>query len=135
MKKSVKSLLLLSIMTILLLALTGCGKNKLVATKSSEENDIFGKYEEKLEISFKDDKANKIVWTLEFEEEDNAKTLAELFEEYKSEMEGLEVEQKDKKVILTMNSDAFAKQEGLDDNSLSREEIKKSLEEDGYEVK
>ena len=137
MKKTIKSLLLLSIMAIILLALTGCGGNKLVATKSSDGDDIFGKYEEKIEISFKDDKANEIVWTMEFEEEENAETLAEFFDEYQDEMEGLEVKQKGKKVILTMDSKAFAEQEGLseDDNSLSREEIKKSLEEDGYEVK
>lgn len=134
MKRTAKSLLLVAIMAIILLALTGCGGNKLVATRSNDDTGV-GKYEEKIEVSFKDDKANEIVWTMEFEEEDDAETLAELFEEYKSDMEGLEVEQKGKKVILTMSSDAFADQKDMDDDSMSREEIKKSLEESGYEVK
>ena len=63
MKKTAKSIVLALVMGLLLIALTGCGANKLVATKSSDD-EFMGKYEEKIEISFKDDKADQIVWTM-----------------------------------------------------------------------
>lgn len=134
MKKTAKSILLVAVMAIILLALTGCGSKKLVATKSSDEAGI-GKYEEKIEVTFKDDKADKIVWTMEFEDEEKAESLAKVFESLGSEMEGFEFEHKGKKVILSMDSKAFADQQDLDDNSMSREELKKELEEEGYKVK
>ena len=129
MKKTAKSILLVAIMAILLLALTGCGGDKLVATKSSDE------YDEKLEISFKDDKIEEIVWTMEFSEEEDAESFVKIFNELGDEMEGMEVEQKGKKVVLTVDAETFAELEGYDNESISKDEIKKSLEEDGYEVK
>lgn len=130
MKKTSRSILLVAIMAVILFALTGCGNKKLVATKSTDESGI--KYEETIEISFKDDKANEIVWTLEFEDADMAKTFAGFLDT--DEIEGLKVEQKDKKVVMTMDSEAFAEMEG-DDEDLSRDAIKKDLEDDGYTVK
>ena len=129
MKKTAKSILLVAIMAILLLALTGCGGDKLVATKSSDE------YDEKLEISFKDDKIEEIVWTMEFSEEEDAESFVKIFNELGDEMEGMEVEQNGKKVVLTVDAETFAELEGYDNESISKDEIKKSLEEDGYEVK
>ena len=64
MKKTAKSILLVMVMAVLLLALTGCGENKkLVATKDGEDN-FFGKYKETIEITFKDKKADKIVFVV-----------------------------------------------------------------------
>lgn len=136
MKRTAKSLFLALVMGLLLFALTGCGSNKLVATKSTED-DYMGKYEEKIEISFKDNKANEIVWTMEFEEEEKAKSVASVFELASSseEMKGMEVEQDGKKIVLKMDAETFASQEDLDDDSLSKDEMKKSLEDDGYKVK
>ena len=131
MKKIAKSLLLVLIMATMLLALTGCGGNKLVATKSSDE------YEEKIEISFKDDKIKEVVMTMEFDEESKAEEFVALFKLLGEEAEGIEVEQKNKKVVITLDAETFAEMEGIDadDKSMSKEEIKKSLEEDGYKVK
>lgn len=129
MKKTAKSILLVAIMAILLLALTGCGGDKLVATKSSDE------YDEKIEISFKDDKIEEIVWTMEFSEEEDAESFVEIFEELGDESEGMDVKQKGKKVVLTVDAETFAELEGYDNESVSKDEIKESLEEDGYEVK
>ena len=136
MKKTAKSLLLALVMGLLLIALTGCGSNKLVATKSSDD-EFMGKYEEKIEVSFKNDKADQIVWTMEFEDEDKAESVASIFKMANSSDEDskIDVEQKGKKVTLKMDAKSFASQEDMDDNSLSKEEMKKSFEEEGYTVK
>lgn len=136
MKKTAKSIILALVMGLLLIALTGCGANKLVATKSSDD-EFMGKYEEKIEISFKDDKADQIVWTMEFEDEDKAESVASIFKLANNSDEDtkIDVEQKGKKVTLKMDAKSFASEEDMDDNSLSKEEMKKSLEDEGYTVK
>lgn len=136
MKKTAKSIILALFMGLLLIALTGCGANKLVATKSSDD-EFMGKYEEKIEISFKDDKADQIVWTMEFEDEDKAESVASIFKLASNSDEDtkIDVEQKGKKVTLKMDAKSFASEEDMDDNSLSKEEMKKSLEDEGYTVK
>lgn len=133
MKRTVKSALLLAVLAVILFALTGCG-NKLVATKT-ESDSMFGEYKETVEVSFKNDKADKIKMTMEFEDEDKAKSLAELYELAAGSIDGLEVEQKGKKVTITMDPDTFAEEEGLDEDELTKESIKKALEEAGYTVK
>lgn len=136
MKKTAKSIVLALVMGLLLIALTGCGANKLVATKTSDD-EFMGKYEEKIEISFKDDKADQIVWTMEFEDEDKAESVASIFKLASNSDEDtkIDVEQKGKKVTLKMDAKSFASEEDMDDNSLSKEEMKKSLEDEGYTVK
>lgn len=136
MKKTAKSIVLALVMGLLLIVLTGCGANKLVATKSSDD-EFMGKYEEKIEISFKDDKADQIVWTMEFEDEDKAESVASIFKLASNSDEDtkIDVEQKGKKVTLKMDAKSFASEEDMDDNSLSKEEMKKSLEDEGYTVK
>ncbi|MBR3673513.1 MAG: hypothetical protein IKN65_04375 [Clostridia bacterium] len=136
MKKLVKGSLLLMVVAIMLMALTGCGKNKLVATKSnSSENSLLGAYDEKIEITFKKDKADKIVWTMEFEDESKAKSAAGLYQMASSEIEGLEVKQDGKKVVLNMSVEAYAKTADMKDEDLSRDAFKKELEDEGYTVK
>ena len=128
MKKAIKISAILAIIAMLMLALTGCGKDEsknkssnndnLVATKSGEDS-FFGKYEETVEISFKDNKADKIVMTRELEDEEKAESISS---------DG-------KKIIITLEPKTFAEQESLNDEDLSRDSLKKELEEDGYEIK
>lgn len=136
MKKTVKSPLLLVFMAVMLFALTGCGNNKLIATKStSAEDSMSGACEEKIEVTFKKDKAEKIVWTMEFEDESNASTMAGLYKLASSEIGDIEIEQDGKKVILTMDSNVFAKSSDLKEDDLTRESITKTLEDEGYTIK
>ncbi len=145
MKKAIKISAILAIIAMLMLALTGCGKDEsknkssnndnLVATKSGEDS-FFGKYEETVEISFKDNKADKIVMTRELEDEEKAESISSVFEYLdESEMEGMKVERDGKKIIITLEPKTFAEQESLNDEDLSRDSLKKELEEDGYEIK
>ena len=136
MKKLVKGSLLLMVVAMILMALTGCGKNKLIATKSnSADSSLLGAYDEKIEVTFKNDKADKIVWTMEFEDENKAKSAAGLYQMASSEIEGLEVKQDGKKVVLNMSVKAFADSADMKDEDLSKDAFKKALEEQGYTVK
>ena len=134
MKKTVKSVLLMLVMAVMLFALTGCGGNKLVATRDVSEDDTFGNYKETIEVTFKDDKADKITMTMEFEDKEKAEAIASVYKLAGDELEGVETEQKGKKFIMTMSAEAFANEEGFDE-SLSKDDLKKALEEEGYEVK
>lgn len=132
MKKSIKVALVLAVLALALVLLAGCGSKKLVATKTTEESGM--KIEEKMEITFnKDDKVEKVVETMTFEDEDTAKMMVEMFAG-SEEMEGFEVKQDGKSMIMTMDAKTFAEMEGEED-SMTREQIKKELEEDGYTVK
>ena len=132
MKKSIKIATLLVILALALVLLAGCGKNKLVATKTTEEGGI--KLEEKMEITFgKDDKIETVVETMTFEDEETAKSMADIFGG-SDEVEGFEVKQDGKSMIMTMDAKTFTELEGEEDN-MSKEDIKKELEEEGYTVK
>lgn len=138
MKKTIKNIALVLVMGIMLVLLTGCGGNKLVATKTSED-DTMGKYNEKIEITFKNNKANEIKMTYEFEDKSNADSMYSLLNLGMAmageEVEGLKVEQDDKKVIMTMDSKAFEEQEGTNDEEMTKDALKAKLEEQGYKVK
>lgn len=139
MKKVAKSLVLLLIMSLILVALTGCGGDKLVATKTTEDDSMFGTYEEEIEISFKGDKADKIKMTLKFEKEDTAKSAYAIFNLGASiledEAEDYDVKQSGKKLIIEMSATAYENQEYLKEEDMTKEALKTSLEEDGYKVK
>lgn len=137
MKRALKSVLLASLMVIMLLALTGCG-NKLVATKETEDSTM-GKYKEEIEVSYKGDKVNSVKMTYEFDNEDKAKGMKALFDLGVSgadEDVGYKVEQKGKKLIMTFDAKAYEEMtDGDEEANMTKEELKKSLEEDGYKVK
>ena len=135
MKKTLKVLLLVAFMSVVLLALTGCG-NKLVATRETEEDGM--KVEEKIEISFKKDKVNKVKMTYKFDTEENAELMAGIFKmgmAMSEEDMGFEVEQKGKKVVIELDAKAYAEMSGEEVSEVSKEELKKQLKEDGYKVK
>ena len=128
MKKVVKSVALLAVMVMVIAFLAGCG-NKLVATKTTDDEDM-GKYDEKIEVTFKNDKAQEVKMTYTFEKEESAKSLASMYEFLGGD--DIKVETDGKKVILTMSAeDSF----GSEEDEMSRDEIKALLEEQGYTVK
>lgn len=132
MKNIRKSIIFVAMLSAILLALTGCGSKKLVATKSTDQYGV--KYEETIEVSFKNDKANEIVWTLDFDDESFAETYSSLYESVASE-DGFKIERDGKKVVMTLDSEAFAKLQDGSDSDDSRDAVKKSLEDEGYTVK
>lgn len=149
MKKTVKSLFVLMIMAILLVGMTGCGDDEkskkdkdeanesnngtLVATKSGED-DFYGKYDERIEVTFKDGKAEKIVMTRELENENTAKSIEKVIS-YLNTEEGMKFEVEGKKIIITFDAKTYIAEQGIKDGDLSRDSFKKVLEEAGYTVK
>lgn len=142
MKKTLKVLLLVAFLSVMLFALTGCG-NKLVATKESEDPEM-GKMKERIEISFKKDKVNEVKMQYTFKDKETAEkaekqfnAMLALMTAFSDEEVGMEVKRSGKKVVMELDAEAFAEMMGEDveDLEVSKEELKESLEEEGYKVK
>ena len=134
MKKTLKSLLLVSFMLVILLALTGCG-DKLVATRETEEMGM--KMEEKIEVSFKDDKVNKVKMTYTFDSKEQAESMKSLFTlgmSMSGETTNLDIKQSGKKLTIEADAEAYAELAG-EDVDISKDELREQLEEEGYTVK
>lgn len=139
MKKAVKSIALLALISMFLVLLAGCGGNKLVATKETED-DYMGKCKEIITITFKNDKATNVEMTAEFDKKETATQMYSLFNLGMSMSEGkapegMSVKQDGKKVIVTMDAATYAEQNGKKDEDMTKEAFKKALEDDGYTVK
>ena len=134
MKKTLKSLLLVSFMLVILLALTGCG-DKLVATRETEEMGM--KIEEEIEVSFKDDKVNKVKMTYTFDSKEQAESMKSLFTlgmSMNGETTNLDIKQSGKKLTIEADAEAYAELAG-EDVDISKDELREQLEEEGYTVK
>ena len=135
----IKSVALLLIMAIALVLLTGCGGNKLVATKTTEDGTI-GKYKEEMTVTFKDDKVNEIEMSMEFDDEEKAKAMYSLYNVGASmsddeSLKGMKVEQKGKKLVIKMDAKAYAESAGVSEDAMTKDALKSALEAQGYEVK
>lgn len=130
MKKVSKSLVIVAIMAMFVLALTGCGANKLVATKTISESGL--KYEEKMEFTFKNKKAENVTDTWTFDDEEMAKTLYEYMKEGDKD---LDIKRDGKKVIIKDKAKNIASEYDLKEDELTKDNLKKKLEEKGYTVK
>jgi len=131
-------------MLVAVLALTGCG-NKLVATKDVEGTSSEPKHSEKIEISFKKDKVNKVKMIYTFDNKDDAKkfvdsynaliALASAFTSGDEKNSLPTIEQKGKKTIIEMDAKMYAEMSGETEAGMTKEEVKASLEKQGYKVK
>lgn len=139
MKKSLKILAVVAFLFVILVSLTGCG-NKIVATKETTEDGIT--YKEKVEIKLKDEKVDTIKMTMTFEDKDTAEKMKEKLDQRIAMLKmmgmdssGIEIEGKGKKIIMNLDANAFATMGGVEITETSKDDIKKSLEEEGYKVK
>ena len=140
MRKVLTNVGLLLIMGMMLILLTGCGADKLIATKTTQDDFMgLGRYEEKVEVEFKNDKVTGIEMTYEFEKKEAAEGMTAILNlgisTSEEELEGITVKQKGNKVIMTMDAQMFAEQEGVSEKEMKKEAMRSSLEEDGYTVK
>lgn len=139
MKKTLKAVIFALVIGILVISLTGCGSDKIVATKTTED-EMMGSCKEEITITFKNDKVETIKMSMEFDNEETAQGMYGILSlgmsmDEAGELEGLEIEQKGKKLIMKMDATTYAETEGVSDEDMSKEALKKSLEEDGYTVK
>lgn len=128
MNKTIKFIIAVVMMLATLLTLTACGGNKIVATKETNEGLGFSA-KEKLEITFKGDEVKKAVETMEFKNKDEAEAFAALLKV--ADEDGIKIKKSGKKVTITFTKDAFKDSF----SGANKDEIKKSLEEQGYKVK
>ncbi|MBR3721108.1 MAG: hypothetical protein IKN09_05190 [Clostridia bacterium] len=144
MKKTAKSLLIVMIMAMVLATLTGCGdkksdkekksdSNTLVATKTLNDSTL-GTYKETVEISFENDKAKKVTITMDFEEEKDAESAEAMLKYVAQVSENISFERNGKAIVATMGTEEFIGQENLDDEDLSKDSLRKELEDDGYTI-
>lgn len=138
MKKVAKSVALILVMGMVLVLLAGCGSNKLVATKTTED-EMMGNYKEEVVMTFKKDKVTNIEMSMEFDKEETAAAMYSMFNMGLSmsgeNMEGMEAKQDGKKFIITMDAKAYAESEGVSDEEMTKDAMKAALEADGYTVK
>lgn len=139
MKKSLKILAVVAFLFVILVSLTGCG-NKIVATKETTEDGIT--YKEKVEIKLKDDKVDTVKMTMTFEDKETAEKMKEELDQgiamlkmMGMDSSGIEIEGKGKKIIMNLDANAFATMGEVEITETSKDDIKKSLEEEGYKVK
>ncbi len=129
MKKLLKITSLIAVVAMLLLALTGCGGNKIVGTMEEDGN------KSKIEMSFdKNDKLTKMVMTYEFKDKDAAK---EMYDSSKEEAKdsGIKVKKSGKKVTITMKANDFSKKFGVEADQLDKDTMKQFAKFMGYEIK
>lgn len=139
MKKTLKGLALALVMGLIVISLTGCGSDKLVATKTTQD-EMMGNYKEEAVITFKNDKVETIEISMEFDNEEMTQGMYGLLSlgmsmDTEGELEGLKIEQKGKKIIMKMDAETYAKSEGVSDEEMTKEALKEALEKDGYTVK
>ncbi len=139
MKKTLKALLLAVVIGLMVISLTGCGNKKLVATKTTED-EIMGNYKEEITMTFKDDKVETIEMKMEYDDEETAQGMYGLLSlgmsmDESGELEGMEVKQDGKSVIITMDAEMYAESEGASEEEMTRDAMKEALEEEGYTVK
>ena len=141
MKKTLKALALALVMGLIIISLTGCGGNKLVATKKVED-EMMGNYKEEIVMTFKDDKVETIEMSMEFDDEKTAENMAGVFgfmmsmpQEEGESLAGMNVKQDGKKLVITMDAKTYAQSEGASEEEMTKEALKAALEEEGYTVK
>ncbi len=139
MKKSLKILAVVAFLFVILVSLTGCG-NKIVATKETTEEGIT--YKEKVEIKLKDDKVDTVKMTMTFEDKDTAEKMKDQLDQgiamlkmMGMDSEGIEIEGKGKKITMKLDAKAFSALSEVEMEEVSKDAIKKDLEEAGYKVK
>lgn len=139
MKKTLRALVLALVMGLIVISLTGCGSDKLVMTKETQDETL-GNSKEEVIITFKEGKADTIKTITEFDNEEMAKGMYGLISlgmsmDAEGKLEGMEAKQEGKKLIVTINAKTYAESIELTEEEMTKEVMKKTLEEDGYTVK
>lgn len=146
MKKVVKSSLLITFIMIILITLTGCEKDdsnnskstdedKLVATQSITDDLLGTTYEQKMEMTFKNDKLDQATTIIECKDETEAKGMYSLYVMAAAEYDDMEVKQDGKKVVVTMGTKSVAAETGLNADDISKDNMIKYLKDEGYTIK
>ena len=109
--------------------------DSFLTAKKVQEDDILGKYTETYKIGYKDDKVVGVISTIELEDKAKASTFETLMKSFnESETEGMKFTVDGNKITIVMDLETFMDQENFDGEQLSKAQMKKALEADGYTV-
>lgn len=132
-----KKFLKISLLFVLIFVLTACGSSKIVATKTETDSLSGEEIEATVEIRFdKDDKPTSMTLTQKYEDKETAEQvyglLSGILGMAGDEDIGMEIKHSGKKITMEIDasSDSFEYSEEAD-----IDEIKKQLEDDGWDVK
>lgn len=132
-----KKFLKISLLFVLIFVLTACGSSKIVATKTETDSLSGEEVESTVEIKFdKDDKPTSMTLTQKYEDKETAEQvyglLSGILGMAGDEDIGMEIKHSGKKVTMEIDasSDSFEYSDEAD-----IDEIKKQLEDDGWDVK
>lgn len=138
MKKVLKMMTIVALMVVTCVTLAGCGDEGGKSSKSKDgrviatkQNESAG-YNERMEVSFKDGKADEMKYTFEFKDE----TMAKQVKNYLDFGENAKVDVDGNKITVTMNVTDFMKEQGIDteEDKTSKEDMRKIFEDGGYTV-
>ena len=126
MKNLLKITGIIAVIAMILLALTGCGGNKLVGKLKEDD------YKGKVVATFdKDDKLKKMVITMTYKDTDDAK---DSYEDAKETFESGKVKRSGKKVTVTLKAKDFAEMSHQDEEDIDKDIIEKFLKTMGFEL-
>ena len=97
----------------------------ITGKKELEESAI--KYTEMIQVGFKGDKITAVAGIIEVEDEKTAELLAQYLDDENIKRDG-------KQFFVTMDVDELTDEINIDDDELTKENVKKALEKEGYKV-
>ena len=112
---------------IFALALTGCGKGNTLKCTLNEDG-----HKGSIEVTFKGDKVSKVVAKEEMASKEEAESYVALYTAFVGSEEGMTAKADGKYFVVTMSGKA------VDDSEykgLTKADVKKSAEEEGYKCK
>lgn len=135
MNKILKLCVIEIMMLIALVVLTGCGDK--INASMTEEDAIWGKCGINLEISFKDDKINKVKIVYELENETKAKAMLGLEDMLTSQNDDIKAhfKQNKNKVTIECNDEGFYQLYADYYRGLNKEKTIEKLKEEGFTIK
>lgn len=128
MKNVIKYISLVVLAIALLISLVGCGQKNIIATMT-EKNDTIGDCGVRLEIMFDGDVISTIKIQMDFEKDGIAQSVVSGGEQI-----GVEFTQEGNSIFAELNTEEYKKTSGQDFSKMSRDEIIKQLEAEGYTI-
>ena len=128
MKNVIKYVSLVVLAVALLISLVGCGQDTIIATMT-ESNETIGDCGVRMEIMFDGDVISTIKIQMDFDKEGIANSVVSGGEQI-----GVEFTQEGNSVYAELDAEEYKKTSGEDFSKMSRDEIIKQLEAEGYTI-
>ncbi len=128
MKNILKYASLVIFAIVMLVILTGCGSDTIVATMDSSDPNI-GAYKMKIEVMFEGDVISSVKTNMSFEDE----KIANLAVSGESE-DGIKMEKEGNTVYAELTAEEYKEMYDIDLSNMSKEEIIQQFKDEGFTV-